>query len=283
MNVGESQRFNYTGGIQTFTVPQSGIYQLDVYGAKGGNATQDYGSYTATGGNGGHSKGYIKLKKGTLLYVGVGGAGSQDNGGAGYNGGGTGAGNISGNTSGGGGGATHIALENGTLASIGYSKFVSLKKGLIVAGGGGGAAIVGWHGSKFNGGNGGGVSGGASSSATGASQTGGGKGAISTGTFGRGGSYNGTNTYTTPGAGGGLYGGGCDYYSASGGSGYIGGVPDIKNYHSITESGVNAGNGYAIITFIKKAGGLHIGDNEYEVRLGDNEVELRLGDDEIGA
>ena len=30
MNVGESQQFDYTGGVQSFTAPYRGIYKLEV-------------------------------------------------------------------------------------------------------------------------------------------------------------------------------------------------------------------------------------------------------------
>ena len=63
MNVGESQRFDYSGNVQTFAIPKNGFYQLETFGAQGGSK----GGYV--GGAGGYSKGYIQLKKGDTLYV----------------------------------------------------------------------------------------------------------------------------------------------------------------------------------------------------------------------
>ena len=34
---GQSQTFEYTGGMQSFIAPFSGEYQLEVYGAQGGS------------------------------------------------------------------------------------------------------------------------------------------------------------------------------------------------------------------------------------------------------
>ena len=34
-NVGDSQSFSYTGGMQSFTAPQKGVYKLEVWGAAG--------------------------------------------------------------------------------------------------------------------------------------------------------------------------------------------------------------------------------------------------------
>ena len=72
MNVGESQRFNYTGGVQSFTVPYTGIYKLEVYGSEGHpEGYPGNGNWQAQGnvGYGGYSKGYKKLKKGDVLSV----------------------------------------------------------------------------------------------------------------------------------------------------------------------------------------------------------------------
>lgn len=268
MNVGESQRFDYTGTIQRFIVPNAGIYKLDVYGASGGITNWSKGV-----GNGGHSQGYIKLNKGTTLYIVVGGKGSvasqknvRVNGG--YNGGGSAISDMPYNddASASGGGATHIALVDGLLADIGFTNFVTNRKGLIIAPGGGGATYSNY------GGAGGGLSGGGANPGT---QTMG-------YAFGMGGA----SAYRCSGGGGaGLYGGygGSASGAGSGGSAYLGGVPAFKEYAPFTESGVNNGNGYAIIAFIAKSGGIRIGDAEYEIRLGDSEVEKRIGDMEVGA
>lgn len=238
--VGDSQIFQYTGGIQQFVVPMGGIYQLDVWGAKGG------GSSGIGGGEGGHSSGYVKLKKGETLFIVCGGC-PGDSKSAGFNGGGTG--NALVDYSMGGGGATHIAKANGTLAQIGYATFVS--HGLIVAGGGGGARD--YYG--YQGGKGGGASGTSSPIASQSGGQGGGQGGggYVGGSFGQGGN---AKDYGSAG-GGGFFGGGASYDSGGGGgSGWIGGVPQIVfkgvTYTPLTQVGVNSGNGYAKITLVEK-------------------------------
>lgn len=72
--------FSYTGEIQTFTAPRTGIYQLETWGAQGGDATD--GTNTARGGYGAYSVGEVFLAQGDKLYVNVGGQN-------GYGGGGT--------------------------------------------------------------------------------------------------------------------------------------------------------------------------------------------------
>lgn len=57
MEEGEVKNFGYTGGIQTFTVPNTGYYQLEVWGAQGGTAKSYRGGY------GGYSTGVVYLKK----------------------------------------------------------------------------------------------------------------------------------------------------------------------------------------------------------------------------
>lgn len=73
--------FPYTGSIQTFTAPRTGIYSLETWGAQGGNATD--GTHTARGGYGAYAYGEVLLQQGDVLYVNVGGQN-------GYGGGGTG-------------------------------------------------------------------------------------------------------------------------------------------------------------------------------------------------
>ena len=58
--------FDYTGNVQTYTVPLTGIYKLEVWGAQGG------GSSTTSGGKGAYVSGYLKLLKGVILYVYIG-------------------------------------------------------------------------------------------------------------------------------------------------------------------------------------------------------------------
>ena len=249
--------YNYTGGVQSFTVPCKGTYQLQVYGAQGGN----------NGGKGGYSVGNVTLNANTVLYVVVGGAGtaytntSYTYRAGGYNGGGpiyTGD-DASGQpyTLGTGGGATHIGKSNALLSSTAVGNLY------IAAGGGGGAktndcssAVVG---------TGGGTTGGSAKcmindgtiaiNTPGASQSAGGScGTCSTanginnnGRYGQGGLGCLNTSYalsTGAGGGGGYYGGAsCDYGSGGGGSGYIGGVTGGS-----MSNGQRAGNGFARIT-----------------------------------
>lgn len=280
--------FDYTGGVQTYVVPETGLYQLDVWGARGGYYWRQGG---IQGAKGGHSRGYKLLQKDTILYVCVGGVGANSNGGdttghdratalGGYNGGGNGN-----NAASGGGGATHIALVNGTLAQIGENSFLNLGNGLIVAGGGGGEG--GYErqtaaNNSFVGGVGGGLNGlshGTSSAGNlGATQ--------SIGyAFGQGGALSSAlvsqYNYHCGGGGGGLYGGLVlsNNGGAGGGSGYVGGVPEISYkggiYMPLSEAGVWDGNGRAEIELLVKGsptvklGNLSIDD----AKLGARQVE----------
>lgn len=124
------QKFNYTGSVQTFTVPTTGNYRLELWGAQGGRI----GSDDSTGGRGAYVKGTYNVTKGTVLYLYVGGKGG-DSGTSidGYNslnnnGGWNGGGNGSGSRGPGGGGATDVRTTNNTTYA----------NRLLVAGGGGG-------------------------------------------------------------------------------------------------------------------------------------------------
>ena len=72
--------FEYTGAVQTFKVPATGNYKLEVWGAQGGdglNPENQYSNEIGYGGRGGYSKGVIKLSEGDLLFIYVGGAGQS--------------------------------------------------------------------------------------------------------------------------------------------------------------------------------------------------------------
>lgn len=253
-------KYDYTGSTQYFIAPADGEYTLEVAGAQGGTETIT----AAAGGLGGTATGKVNLKKGQIITICVGGAGSQGmaHPTGGYNGGGNGGRN--GVT---GGGATHIAITNrGVLSN--YSSYKN--EVLIVAGGGGG----GWHTVSLSdkGGAGGGSSGGSATAiisggkiAYGGTQTSGGNAGYilynntklfgENGSFGKGGNavhneiYDVTGINYGAGAGGGWYGGGstCGDGAAGGGSGYIGGVTD----GSMT-TGTNKGNGWATISYNAK-------------------------------
>ena len=122
-----SKTLGYSGGIQTFTIQETGVYKLEVWGARGGSGSRG-------GGSGGYAVGYKFFEKGENLYICCGGAGADSGYGGGYNGGGA-PHEATGGTGGTGGGCTHIAWKNnrGTLANYTNNR----NEVLIVAGGGG--------------------------------------------------------------------------------------------------------------------------------------------------
>ena len=164
---GDPVDFGYTGQFQTYTVEESGFYQIEAWGAQGGKSCLDAGERDlssqglerterghALGGCGGYTSGKIFLKKGTKLYLYVGGKGADGvekrNSAGGWNGGGIGANDGTpasdrGETDGGGGGATDVRLVSGN-----WNAFDSLKSRIMVAGGGGGAGDTG-HGGDAGG------------------------------------------------------------------------------------------------------------------------------------
>ena len=267
--------YDYTGTYQTFIVPTTGYYELEVWGAQGGGKNVDSSNgELGFGGVGGYSKGTLKLYKDTKLYVYVGGTGKTSNTGValgGFNGGGAAFASSSGDPASGGGGATDIRTEIDGL----YTRF-------IVAGGGGGGGEDGELG-----GFGGGTSGGRNSStcSSNATATAGYCGAV----FGIGAS----TKYDGGGGGGGWYGGGTgggsqtipfendgtDSNGGNGGSGFvltdstasstpagyklgnewhltnaenIAGNAKMPSYdHNDIKYG-NNGNGYAVITLLSK-------------------------------
>ncbi len=246
--------FSYTGTVQTYTVPITGTYKLEVWGAQGGTDSSD----SITAGKGGYAQGQIRLSVNQILYIYVGGQGepTKSNGGGGYNGGGSGGSyaESSDTHAGGGGGATHIASTSGLLSTLSDNR----NSVFIVGGGGGGYC----HGSsstdKHYGGSGGGTIGGNSievSNEGGKISYGGTQ--ISGYLFGIGqDGHNGTigsrGEEAGGGCGGGWYGGEADQSTGansnsggSGGSGYIDRVANCS-----MQSGVRSGNGYARITFI---------------------------------
>jgi len=207
--------FSYTGSFQSFIVPATGTYKLEVWGAQGGTAG------SSAGGLGGYSSGYISLTAGKTIYIYVGQMGQAPSAGIAFNGGGEGI-----CCGGGGGGGTDFRIDG-----TGWSDRV------IVAGGGGGGSSDTPIGP---GGSGGGTSGGSGTSgsctAAGGTQSSG--YALGVGQ---------SNAGDAAGGGGGYYGGyaGCDSSGGSGGggSGYIGGVTSGS-----TTSGQRSGDGFARIS-----------------------------------
>ena len=254
--------YGYTGNVQTYTVPLTGNYKLEVWGAQGS-------------GKGGYSYGTVSLTKNSILYIYVGGqggtptlsanfsfgvSGTSFGGVGGYNGGGKGGNGFTGYSgSNGGGGATHIATVNGLLSALSTNR----SSVLMVAGGGGCSWGVGTDGA------GGGQNG---ISATFGAYTSAGGGQTSGYQFGQGqAGYTKTafgvnGAEGNGGAGGGWYGGyACQTGNGNdtnvgggGGSGHIGsgvtgttiaGNTSFTDYDGTTVTG-HAGNGYARITFV---------------------------------
>lgn len=214
----------YSGSMKSVILPK-GQYQLECWGAQGGNGTNNT---SQPGGKGGYSKGIITLNKKTNLYLYTGGQGlngtTYNSNGAttagGFNGGGSA---TSVNSRGSGGGGTDIRIAVDSL----YAR-------VLVAGGGSGSSGY----TSLAGFAGGGISGktynnqdssnGDSWYGGGGSQTQGGAANTSysnyttAGSFGQGGNYNsGSNTYYGSGGGGGWYGGGGAIGVGGGGSGYM--------------------------------------------------------------
>ena len=228
IKTGDILNFDYTGAVQSVTLPK-GTYKLECWGAQGGNRSQDSASATVTGsGLGGYSIGILTLTQLTTCYIYVGGQGgmSSSTGNVkvegGFNGGGFASHESTGEPGNGGGGATDVRIAQDSL----YVR-------IIVAGGGGGSGE-----DNETGGYGGGETGGAGSgntSLTQASQTSGGTNSFG---FGLGG-----NTYNGGAGGGGWYGGasrysvssystGSDSEGGGGGSGYVYTSSTAKNYPS---------------------------------------------------
>ena len=110
----DSQTYNYSGSVSTYTAPISGYYLIEAWGAQGG------GTSSYTGGRGGYAKGVVKLGTNEKIYAYVGGQGalaSTQGTGGGYNGGGqAGAGGY------GGGGMTFWSKSQNGAATTSVSK-----------------------------------------------------------------------------------------------------------------------------------------------------------------
>lgn len=113
--------FAYTGSIVTWTVPTTGVYAIDAFGAQGGYGPID-GTTNFQGGRGAELVGDFTFSAGTVLQIAVGGKGSSTannyNGGGG---GGTFVVSIGGSpllVAGGGGGVRSYAYQNGSDASV---------------------------------------------------------------------------------------------------------------------------------------------------------------------
>ncbi|MCL2002045.1 glycine-rich protein, partial [Candidatus Saccharibacteria bacterium] len=210
---------NFTStGCQVWTAPADGYYQLETWGAQGGNAGAN------AGGRGGYSTGTVYLAAGTQAWACVGGQGAQASrtpstpqpGGANGGGGAYRTDNGNGREVATGGGGTDIRLNINSL----YSR-------VIVAGGGGGASGNQWG--TVPGGFGGGLTGGISTTAIGqpgggGTQTAGGTnsatGCDGAGAFGAAFNCVFSTAVNAAGGGGGWFGGGSGL-PGGGGSGFV--------------------------------------------------------------
>lgn len=230
IKTGDILNFNYTGTVQSITLPK-GTYKLECWGAQGGNGANGSSgldsSSGAPGGKGGYSMGTLLLPAKTQIYVYVGGKGgcitsSTNDYNGGFNGGGSGGVSGSMSRSGGGGGATDIRFEQDSL----YAR-------VIVAGGGGATS---WGPSNEYGDAGGGESSIAGSNSPGLSNQ------TSGNAFGIGANAKASSTsYNINGAGGGGWYGGISSTNSvgggskthgGGGSGYVYTSSTAKNYPS---------------------------------------------------
>ena len=236
-----------SGGIQEWSVPQSGLYSIEVFGAQGGGVTNN----GIAAGLGSRMSGKFELQAGEVLNILVGQMGAQES-------------NYGGGYAGGGGGGTFITrLPHNNDESI-----------LIIAGGGGGSgsyyqgydAIVETYNSETGAAGYGGFAGGGQ-----------GEGNSGAGFYGNGlfGGHLGTSiaySYINGGVGGvgysgggtgygGFGGGGSDGYADGGGgggysggrtganlSGGWGGASFNSSQDQENEPGVNEGHGYVVIS-----------------------------------
>lgn len=220
IKTGDILNFDYTGTVQTVTLPK-GTYKLECWGAQGGYSSSNSGIEVGMGGKGGYSAGTITLNQKTLIYIYTGGVGSISGNGkadGGFPNGGSSWASSTSEGAGGGGGSSDIRIGTDSL----YAR-------VIVAGGGGGGGE-----DNETGGYGGGEIGGTSGSGTPGSQT------APSGYFGIGGH----TSYDGGGGGGGWYGAypaggqttpatgssGSDTSGSPGGSGYVYTSSSASNY-----------------------------------------------------
>lgn len=239
--------FNYTGSMQTYTVP-AGVTSIgvDVAGGQGGN----YSGF-GTGGLGGRAQGTVAVTPGQVIYVYVGQQGPNAAPGGAIPPGGS---NSGGGANGGSGSNSYGGAAGGAasdIRTVSGNTFAALNSRLLVGAGGGGGA---WDCGADNGGVGGGLTGGLgidcgsyySSCGGPGTQTAGGASGGSPATAGGFGFGGNSANYYGGGGGGGWYGaGGATYGGACGGSSYFGGAGVTGGS---TTAGFRSGNGYVTIT-----------------------------------
>jgi prepilin-type N-terminal cleavage/methylation domain-containing protein len=245
--------------VVEWKVPATGKYQIETWGADGGNGHINsvlFGTYK--GGTGGYASGIVRLKKGTIIYLTAGGKG-RDKGietdgliADSFNGGGLSystSTSTSWSRSGEGGGASDVRIGTDSLLAR-----------LIVAGGGGGAGLYDF-GSSYTTSNGNGGNGGGSSGMAGNynQNTAGGGGTLSAGgssgsgyTLPSGFGIGAASTTASSNAGG-----------AGGGGGWYGGGASARG-NSLHTSGGGGGSGYVLTTDSYKPGGYLLG-SEYNM------------------
>ena len=236
-----TETFDYTGGVQTWVVPQ-GVTSatFDLLGAEGGTAVVPF---FGTGGLGGRATATLSVTPGESIEIRVGGTGVAA---GGFNGGGSAGGDIP--YPAGGGGATDVRRGGSTLNDR-----------VLVAGGGGGSGGCSGVDGPSGGGAGGGLVGGdgtplsgvtgcvdlAASGKGGTASAGGAAGTgAQAGTLGQGGGGAPGGALYRGGGGGGYYGGGGggEHSGGGGGSGF---GPTGTAF----ETGVRNGSGSASVTY----------------------------------
>lgn len=237
-------RFNYTGNFQTYVVPTGvGHLRFEVVAARGMATTS---TNIVAPGKGGKVTGILTVSQNQKLYIYVGGTGTTS------------------------GSAISTPVYNASdirTSNEGITNTTSLQHRLIVAGGGGNGANTNGGTANQDGGAGGGLTGGNSlnpgTGGYGGTQTAGGAAGNGydghpgqPGGFGLGGSATGFNVFFGGAGGAGWYGGGGSgsYWYASWYANVAGGAGGSSYTHpslctSVVHSqGVNAGNGYVILT-----------------------------------
>ena len=263
-----TETITYTGSVTTYTIPETGLYEIEVAGAEGtrGNEYSYTSSTTPVPGKGAKLKSKFNLNKGDVITLVVGGQGSVTQA------------TAKDGTSGAGGGGTFIFK---TISSISNSNYQFTKDStnyevLMVAAGGGGTGDSSMKGSAYNGYDGIGDTWYSPSNLTAYSTTttNGSTSSSLTSVLGISQfiSYDSVGGYYTRGSGvcrGGFGGGGCADDNQSYGGGWTGSSYQARSFSSGTsttgETGAQTGNGYAKVTKV------------YEDNSGANEPELAEG------
>lgn len=256
-----------TNGIQSWTVPYSGVYRVEAYGARGGNGS------TTTGGVGAKMQGDFTFSAGQILKILVGqSGGSSTNGNVGLTVGGGGGGSYVSNTAnqplivaGGSGGLATLNMysfgmannagNSGTSGMPGSNGNLSVTASSGGINGNGGSTATTFTIGQGSGGGGFFGNGANGNPATGGrSFTNGGQGGLGTsssggsagdGGFGGGGGGDWSNNTGAGGGGGYSGGGGGTHFGLGGGGGsYNSGANQLNT------GGFNNGDGYVIVTRI---------------------------------